>query len=157
MSTQAVPVPPPTDPFRQHRIDLKAAHDGVWVTIKGDQFLVARMGNERCQRCRVDFLTENGLPPEADITGDLSKRWAPYMVSRAILLDIRWLGAPDVKYDPSYGERIYHDPELQDVRDRILDVSRGDYTGEYLRAQAILGNLLPYSNGSASTDQSETR
>ena len=144
------------DLFKAHRIDHAAANDGVWLTVRGDQFLVARLGAERTTKERASFLAEKGLPPAADIPPEMQGEWAARAFARTVLLDAKWSGSPDVRYDETQGLRIYHDPDLADLKSAILGRSLGDWTRQALAYEASLGNLRLHSNGSTSAATSVT-
>ncbi len=157
MTNDATSTAAPVDPFAKHLLDLDASENGVWVTIRDDKFRVCRMPNQRMGALRAQFMAEHGLPPESDITGDLVAEWAPFSFARAVLMDVQVASNPGFAYQPHHGERIWTDPQLHDIKTRLIDVARGDWTKANLTAQAILGNLEPCSNGSTSAAPSETR
>jgi len=154
---EAPPRPKPVDIFKAHRIHHGAANDGVWITLRGDQFLVARLGAERTTKERAVFLSEHALPPGADIPPELQTEWAARAFARTVLLDVKWSTEPGTTYEETQGLRIYHDPDLADLKSAILSRALGDWTQQTLAYEASLGNLRLHSNGSTSAATSETR
>lgn len=147
----------PTDLFAAHRIDAKASQDGVWITIRGDKFRVARMGNDRTKLERAAFLAEHGLAPSADIPPHLQDAWVRRMFGRCLLVDVKFAAHPKVVYTPELGESIWGDPSMEDLVADILARARGDWTIASLKREGLLGNSEPCSNGSASAATGPTR
>lgn len=143
------------DLLSAHRLDLQAIEDGVWLEHRGDRFKIARMGNDLSTQVRTAWLAENGLAANADIPAHKSEAWKAHVFARAILRGIEFKQAPDVAYEPEMGEKVWSDPQFEDLRNVILARAGGDYTHAYLTRQAVLGNSKPHSTGNASAAPSE--
>lgn len=131
---------PPADPFRRHRLDLTAAEAGKWVEVRGDKWLVARLGSVASARARGEALIEMGLQPDADVPAEKVEKLRALVFANAILRGVKFAADPQVTYTKDLGLQVYQDPELRDLRDALLAEASGDYTKDAVAKAALLGN-----------------
>lgn len=135
-----IPAAPPADPFRRHRLDLTAAESGKWVELRGDKWLVARLGSVASARARGEALIEMGLAPDADVPAEKVEKLRALVFANAILRGVKFATGPQVTYSKDLGLQVYQDPELRDLRDALLAEASGDYTKDAVAKAALLGN-----------------
>lgn len=129
-----------TDPLRKHRLDLPATESGKWVDVRGDKWLVARIGCTASAKARADALAHYKLAPDAEIPPHLLDAVQGWIFAHSIVRGVKFADAPHVVYGPDLGQRIWSDPELRDLRTALLTEANGDYTQEAVTKAAILGN-----------------
>lgn len=142
MLDQILPAPASTasDPLRRHRLDLPAAEGGKWVEVRGDKWLVARLGCTAAGRARGEAMIEMGLAPDADVPADKVEKLRALVFANAILRGVKFAADPHVTYTKDLGLQVYQDPELRDLRDALLAEASGDYTKDAVAKAALLGN-----------------
>lgn len=128
------------DPLRKHRLDLAATESGKWCDLRGDKWLVARLGSAASAKARAEAMERNKLAPDAEIPAHLLDAVQGWIFASAIVRAVKFADAPGTAYTTDLGLRVWSDPELRDLRSALLAEANGDYTQEAVAKAAILGN-----------------
>lgn len=131
---------PTTDLLARHRLDLDAIEKGRWVEVDGDQFLVASLRCTAVATARSEAVRQLGLGPDAEVPADKADQVNAHVFATALLRNIKFAADPDFAYQTSHGLTIWTDPELRDLRDKLLAAATGDFRKSATDKAAILGN-----------------
>lgn len=115
------------DVFKQYAINLEAEVEGVWRTLHGAEFLIARAGNREFNKALAESYRKHQKALEAD--DEKADQLAAQIINEAIAEHIvkDWknvgLKGKELPYSKDNVVKLLSMPELRDFREALLSLS----------------------------------